>query len=446
MLQRSQNSYPLLRQFREFYEVVARLKRTAEGLAEGGEIAQTTSGQRRSEASSRALPPDAIPVRSVSSVAVDEGVDPTTLEVWREMALYLDQKIYEVKLASNSLTHDFFEELVYLMAAFADETFVCLVDWSGKEYWSEHWMESRLFHSQIAGEEIFRNIDRILTRQDYGAEELSAIYLMALALGFRGQYLRDPATVEVYRKKLFERLLMTNPGLRQDSLRLFPETYRHTVSEGAPVRLPEPRKWWLFVAGIVGTWLVTSTIAWVYLTYPTEQTLHATMRALKRVRDRQAMPAASTTNRWRSLAFTLQNGAYRLSLPQSLPLQTSRAPGSASSVAPFVLAVSGRVGYSAGTPTEIQSWLLRGATTFPANPAGSTLDRRPLASIELMQSPPASTIASSTTLFLWVDPGLSAQELALHPQLTFPSGEDAEGTRVGAVSLYLPAQPTAVAP
>ena len=447
MLERSQNSYPLLRQFREFYEVVARLRRTAENTAYSEEITQPIYGRLPADASPVAAVPDQVAQSSASSVALVEGVAPTTLQVWREMALYLDQKMYEVKLAASSLTHDFFEELVYLMAAFADETFACLVDWPGREYWSEHWMESRLFNSQIAGEEIFRRIDKILTRQDYGAEELSAIYLMVLALGFRGRYLRDPASVDIYRKMLFDRLLMTSPDLRRDSLRLFPEAYRHTISEGAPVRLPEPRRWWFVVAGIVATWLVVSTIAWLYLTYPTEQTLHATMRSLKKVMDRQATLDAST--KWRPLAFTMQNGSYLLTLPSSLPLLSAGASGVGSAVAPFVIAVNGQGGYSAGTTSQVQSWLSRGSTTFPADMRGALPTHRMLASIEPMQSPPTGMIASSTTLFVWVDPGLTAQELALHPQLTFPgNSDDAAGYKVsvGAISLYLPAQSAVVAP
>jgi type IV/VI secretion system ImpK/VasF family protein len=354
--------------------------------------------------------------------------------------------MYEVKLAASSLTHDFLEELVYLMAAFADETFACLVDWSGRDYWSEHWMESRLFNSQIAGEDIFRRIDSILTRQDYGAEELSSIYLMVLALGYRGQYLRDPAAVDVYRKRLFDRLLMTNPDLRRDSLRLFPEAYRHTISEGAPVQLPEPRKWWLVVAGIVAAWLVISTIAWLSLTRSTEQTLHATMRALEKVRNRETRLDAST--KWRPVAFTLQNGTYRLTLPSSLPKLASSASGVGSAVAPFVLAINGPGGFSAGTPAQLQSWLSRGSTTFPADLRGALPTHRMLASIEAMPSPPTGVMASNTTLFVWVDPGLSAQELALRPQLTFPiNGDNADGNRVSvaAISLYLPVQSAAVA-
>ena len=79
MLERSQNSYPLLRQFREFYEVAARLRRTAENTAYSGEIAQPIHGRLPAEASSVPPLPDQMPQSSASSVALVEGVDPTTL-------------------------------------------------------------------------------------------------------------------------------------------------------------------------------------------------------------------------------------------------------------------------------------------------------------------------------------------------------------------------------
>src|SRR5580698_3737775 len=218
MSERSQISYPLLQKFREFYEEVARLRRMAESVSGNG---STASPVRGGTAVSEAAPAQLLldqPAQQLDGVltlpSVAPDMHPVTIRVWHEMALYLDQKLYEIRLSADSLLHRYLEELVYLMAAFADETFVCMVDWPGKVYWSEHLMELRLFHSQIAGDDVFRRIDRILTAQDYGADELSAIYLMALALGFRGKYLRDPAAVDSYRRKLFDRLLMTNPNLR----------------------------------------------------------------------------------------------------------------------------------------------------------------------------------------------------------------------------------------
>src|ERR1700761_3058970 len=211
MLERSQNSYPLLRQFREFYAEIARLRRFVEDPPASGEAAPEGTF---AAASGPETARDGGALQLAGSALAVEEADATGSRVWDEMTRFLDRKMYEDKVAARPLSRDILRELVYIMAAYADETFVCLLDWSGKDYWADHLMELRLFHSQIAGQEIYRRIDRILTRQDYGTEEGAAVSLMVLALGFKGQCLRAPASVEAYRKRLFDRLLLTNPELR----------------------------------------------------------------------------------------------------------------------------------------------------------------------------------------------------------------------------------------
>jgi type VI secretion system protein ImpK len=448
MVERSQNSYPLLRQFREFYAEIARLRGIAEGNhaagASGSEAAAgplTAATASASATIGTALAVDVAGEKSGGAVATAEDADATTIRVWQGTAKYLDQKMYEVNLSASSISHELLRELVYLMAAFADETFVCLVDWPGKEYWRDHLMEIRLFHTQIAGQEIFRRIDKLLARKDYGAEELAAVYLMALALGFKGQYLRTPDSAEAYRMKLFDRLLMTSPELRSDSLRLFPEAYRHTIVEGSPVRLPEPRTWWLVVALIVATWLVLSTIAWFALTGSTRQTLAVTMNSLDRVTNQQmATPAAS---KWKSLLFYLQNSAFRLELPPTVPLNSVKSTrGDGTFVAPLLIAVNVQNGNAAASPSEVKAWLLRGSTSFLTSANGVPLRSRPVSSVEWMENPPSGMTVGGATLFFLVDPGLDKQELAYHPQLDFPAAA-AFGISIAGVTLYLPDEPNA---
>ena len=302
MRERSQNSYPLLREFREFYAEVARLRRMIE---------EARAANKPASGSSAAGVVAALPEASQAaglSLAV-ETVDATTSRVWHEMTRFLDRKMYEVKSAANSASNDILRQLVYIMAAYADETYVCLVEWSGRDYWRDNLMELRLFHSQIAGQDIFRRIDRLLARQDYGTEELAAVYLMILALGFKGQYQRDPGSIEVYRRKLFDRLLLTNPDLKWNGRRIFPEAYRHTVTEGAPVMLPEPKKWWGVVAAIIGGWLILSTIAWLVLVNPTRRNLVVARHALDIVTNQSSSPDAST--KWRALPFPTAGRGFR---------------------------------------------------------------------------------------------------------------------------------------
>jgi hypothetical protein len=233
--------------------------------------------------------------------------------------------------------------------------------------------------------------------------------------------------------------LLTNPDLQWDGRRMFPEAYRYTVTEGAPVRLPEPRKWWGIVAAIVGAWLILSTIGWLTLVNPTRRNLAITRQALDVVTDQHAAP--DTSSRWRTLTFTLQNGKFQLELPAALPMARSAADSAASSLAPFLIAVDGSDARDAAS--RIQAWLSSGLSTFPRDILNAAPQTRSVVSVQHVSAPEGVTTAP-TTLFFLVDPGLNAQDLALHPTLTFPVNTQSGATDV---TLYLSAPSTsAVAP
>ncbi len=443
MTERSQNSYPLLRQFREFYTEVARLRRMAENARSARQPDSRNANVAAPEASATqpiAPQPPAQPAATLtvaaeptaSAATIVESSQTVTQRVWNELAHYLDQKMYEVNLSTSSLSHDLLLELVYIMSAFADEKFVYL-DWPGKDYWRDHLMELRLFRTQIAGQNIFSRIDKLLLRQEYGTDELASIYLMALALGFKGQYWRDPDAIESYRKKLFDRLAMTKPELRRASQRLFPEAHRYTVSEGAPVRLPEPRAWWFIVTGVVGLWLVLSTIAWLRLTSATGQHLDVLLGSLQPLL--KAAEVSSPTSRRTALPFTLQNGAYRVDLPSTLALTNSASGPGGAAVGPLLIAVSGPNGSSPGSAAQVGAWL--------ANQGSVTPDGHKVGLVEPLDAPPSEITASRLTQFFVVDPGLHGQDLAQHPQLSFPAN-GATGISIEAMTLYFTSQPSAV--
>jgi type VI secretion system protein ImpK len=449
MMERSRNSYLLLLQFREFYAEVARLRRRVETEASNAESA--TAAVPASVAKSTTLRALAAPATSAAaSVAVDDYVDDDwdqsnnademTLGVWNAMAAYLDQKMYEVKLSASSISHGYLEEMTYIMAAFADEAFLCLLDWNGKRYWRDHLMELRLFRSQIAGQQIFKRIDEVIARRDHGAEELCAVYLMLLALGFKGQYLHQPAAVDTYRNKLFDRLQMTNPELRQESRHLIPEAYRHTVTEGAPVRLPEPRKWWLVVAAIFAGWLILSTIAWLQLTRPTRQLLAVTGRSLDRLTGSSI--AAPAQAKWREADFSLQSDAFRLELPSQLPLDRAASGRSSAFARPLLIGVNGPGGSSAGSAAQVQRWLSRGSTVVRAGIAGMAPESSVVVSVERLITPPEGITSTSTTMFFAVDTSVNSEELGRRAELIFPFNRG-DGIAVGALTLYIPDDSTA---
>src|SRR5277367_2717659 len=105
MMERSQNSYPMLRQFREFYTEIARLRAIVERAGSAGEWGSQTAASAAvaSGESETVTVPGAIQSSAASTVLVDKpgdatafgrNIDATTVRVWHEVAAYLDQKMY----------------------------------------------------------------------------------------------------------------------------------------------------------------------------------------------------------------------------------------------------------------------------------------------------------------------------------------------------------------
>jgi type VI secretion system protein ImpK len=451
MFEQAQNTDPLLRQFHMFYMEIERLREVAEGrpaevraeavpvlLPVASAVSQPDlSANDAVRALVKAQPGDD---KAVSLAG--EPIDPVTLRVWQDMAQYLDQKLYEARTMANQLSRDLMEELVYIFAAFSDETFLCLVQWPGRDYWRNHLMEMRLFGSRISGQVIFSRIDNLLSRQDFGADEICAIYLTILALGFRGRFLREPEIVDNYRQRLFDRLLLNHPDLYNESQRLLPEAYRHTVVEGAPVRLPEPKTWWLIVASIVGIWLILSTAAWLVLTTPVRADLKRTSQSLSRLMARQSNVTASTS--WQAWPLTLQDNAYRVDLRDPLtPRSVGTGENAGSPVVSLLLAVTGEG--DAGKAAVLQEWLRRGAVAFAQGSGEPSLKSRPIQSVQPWRAPANGPTVSSGAQFFLIAAPLDLAELNQHPQLVFPVDEKTP-RQINAVTLYIPRQVATDAP
>ncbi len=243
MTQLVQAKTPFLSQFQEFYAEIIRLKQLALAGAPPASVTATT-------AATEADSPESFPAT-----------------IWNRAFRLLDRQVQETRQATGPIGIELQREGLWVMAALADEIFVHM-DWSGKDYWLSHLLETRLFRTQSAGETFFTRLEHLLERTDPAAEETASIYLMALALGFRGKYwgADDAGAIDAYRRKLFAFLVRRNPRLIADTKRLFPDAYRHTIQEGPVRRLPDPRRWLLIVAAVFVLWLVTSQAAWWTLT------------------------------------------------------------------------------------------------------------------------------------------------------------------------------------
>jgi type VI secretion system protein ImpK len=154
----------------------------------------------------------------------------------------------------------------YFMAALADEIFLTL-PWDGKEAWSQHLLEGRLYESHAAGETVFARAEQVLG----GGEdrETAAVILCALALGFEGQFRGRGAAGERAIRDLKGRLLsfIHRGGLggSQGGDGLFPQVYQHTLETQPVVRLPRVASWTLLVVFLIALQLVISHWVWVDL-------------------------------------------------------------------------------------------------------------------------------------------------------------------------------------
>lgn len=161
----------------------------------------------------------------------------------------------------------YYREAQYVMAVLADEMFLRM-DWAGRAQWNRDLLETRLFGSYNAGDEFFRRLDRLLKDGERAQAELAAVYLLALAFGFKGRYRGSThaARLADYRRRLYRDIYHRDPGLLAETTDLCPDAYAHTAAEAEPRLLPAPTRWfWVLGAVIVayialGHWLWDNTV------------------------------------------------------------------------------------------------------------------------------------------------------------------------------------------
>ena len=155
-------------------------------------------------------------------------------------------------------------EAQYIMAALADETLLLRVEWGGNEIWQDCLLETALFGTCLAGERVFERLDLLLTDPARAHPSLAAIYLIALALGFRGRYWRpeDEDQIRLYRTMLARIVTRAVPDADILGPYLFAQSYQCTVTEGQAVRLPGLRPWLAAIAAVVVLFLIVSNQLW----------------------------------------------------------------------------------------------------------------------------------------------------------------------------------------
>ncbi len=231
----------VLEEFQRFYVEIIALKRSAHA-------------------------PAPLPEPGVIDAPVEGG---RAAGIWRKAAEVLDRQARE-SIHASPLEARLHSEARFVMAAMADEVFIH-PRWEGTDYWLAHLLETRYFRTHSAGEVFFEKASALLSLNDPAADQLIMIYLMALALGFRGKYAGRPegdSVLRDLRERLLETIWRRHPGMLNETKHLFPHAARSTVREGPIRKLPSPAKWLTVAFGVVVFWVLFSWLPWRALSGP----------------------------------------------------------------------------------------------------------------------------------------------------------------------------------
>ena len=252
----------LLAQFADFYEEVARIKLAIHE----GTLGAYLAGDREPAAAASVAEGDgeAGDDGERTRAPLSNGVD-LAAAVSQRLATRLREQGRRVREGATDEEARLYRFAQYAMAAHADELFVLELQWPGREHWHDALLERALFRTATSGRDFFVYCDRILAARGHNPllEDLAAVFLTAIQLGFKGQYRGRPQLAE-YRRRLL-RFIGRERGI-DGNARAFPQAYRHLVSETEEPRLRPLSRWyqWAAAGGVI--YLLFSSALWWFST------------------------------------------------------------------------------------------------------------------------------------------------------------------------------------
>lgn len=191
--------------------------------------------------------------------AQDDSSDGTVTGLQQQLCDFFSEQYLRL---SRTAFAPFLQEMQYLMVALCDD-FMISLSWKGHELWKNYPLEAKLFSTQIAGEAIFKRIDRILYHHDFRQKELAMLYLFSLGLGFLGQYQNYPQDDYIlYKKRLHQFVCGTNAQAFWDRTVLIEQPYQYPYNQGGFGFLPSLKKWGYVFLGSIGLYLLINFLLW----------------------------------------------------------------------------------------------------------------------------------------------------------------------------------------
>lgn len=190
------------------------------------------------------------------------------------------------------------DELRYLKAAIADE-FLLAHAWPGRACFTDCLIETRLFGSSVAGDEIFRRIDALLDDASGQPSQMAPLYLFAISIGFEGRHRGADAAAQLapLRDALFRKIYRREPELlpglaqqpRVSERVLSAQAYHYPLSNIAPVRFFRISRSTLMFVLAMALLLALSQVLWRWSSAPVRRALEPGAP----VKVRQASPSGA---------------------------------------------------------------------------------------------------------------------------------------------------------
>lgn len=207
------------------------------------------------------------------------------------LAREIESQTMEISRVGSPADRAAVDELRYLKAAIADELLLSH-DWPGRSRHTDYLVETRLFGSSVAGDEIFKRIDALLSDASGQPSQMAALYLFAISTGFQGRHrgTQAEAGLQPLRDALFRKIYRREPMLAagisgQPDLAgrvLSEQAYLYRLSDIAPVRFFRFSRGALAFVATMILLLAMSQIAWRVTSAPVRKALEPSVPAKPR--------------------------------------------------------------------------------------------------------------------------------------------------------------------
>lgn len=182
----------------------------------------------------------------------DTDIAPYVSEHLKRVLREQSHWVGEVANAAQQATYN---RAMYVMAALTDEIFLWEPLWEESDKlvlsdlvqtgWQGNLLEKKLFGTSSAGDRFFDEVEKLELDSNVteAEEELASVLLLALRLGFQGQYRGgDEQEISKIKQQLFK--LQGGAG-NYDNQHLFEETYQNKITPRTAEKFVSHRRWFI---------------------------------------------------------------------------------------------------------------------------------------------------------------------------------------------------------